>query len=66
MTDEEVRTYLRALKPGEQVVETGESCMKGKRGIVYLSENESTKGSICVRWEDGMGTSATWGTRRIN
>lgn len=61
MTDDEIIAYLRSLKPGEEVIETGQSCMTGKRGIVYISQNES----ICVRWENGMGTSATWGTRRI-
>ena len=71
MNDDEVREYLRSLKPGERVIETGQSCMTGRKGTVYISENEMTKGSICVRWdklpgENGtMGTSATWGTRRL-
>lgn len=73
MTDDEVRAYLKNLKPGERVVETGQSCMTGKEGEIYISENEgTTKGSTCVRWdalpgETGrMGTSVTWGTRRIS
>lgn len=62
MTDDEVIAYLRSLKPGEEVIETGKSCMTGKRGVVYISKlTECT----CVRWECGMGTAATWGTRRI-
>lgn len=66
MTEDEVRKYLSGLLPGESVIETGESCMKGKRGTIYISQNEATKGSLCVRWEDGLGTSVTWGTRRIS
>ncbi len=65
MTDDEIREYLKGLQPGEEVIETGKSCMTGKTGVVYISDNELTRGSICVRWEGGMGTSATWGTRRI-
>lgn len=61
--------YLQGLQVGEQVVETGESCMKDKTGEVYLSTMEtpraSAEDSLCVKWEDGMGTSVTHGTRRI-
>ena len=72
MTDDEVMAYLKTLKVGERVIEVGQSCMTGKKGTVYISENEMTKGSICVRWDawpgetSRMGTSATWGTRRIS
>ena len=65
MTNEQVVEYLKGLKPGEQVIETGNSCMKGKKGVVYIGQGKESKGSICVMWEGGMGTSATWGTRRI-
>lgn len=71
MNDDETRKYLQGLKPGERVIETGKSCMTGRKGTVYISENESTKGSICVMWDaaesetEKMGTSVTWGTRRI-
>jgi hypothetical protein len=61
------QSYLKGLQPGEQVIETEpSSCMKGKTGTVYISENEGpAKGSTCVKWSDGMGTSVTHGTRRI-
>lgn len=65
MTDEQVVAYLRSLKPGERVIETGQCGYYGMLGVVYVSENEGTKGSICVRWDNKMGTSATWGTRRL-
>lgn len=58
--------YISSLKPGEEVREVGHSCMEGARGVVYLD----AEGHTCVRWdlgEDGfMGTSVTWGTRRIS
>ncbi len=65
MTDDEVRAYLTSLKAGEEVIETGQNCMKGKKGIVYIGDGVYSKGCVCVKWQDGMGTSATWGTRRI-
>ena len=61
--------YLRALKPGERVIETGECCLKGRQGTVYISEHG---GGVCVLWdkepgEQGkMGTGVTGGTRRIS
>lgn len=65
-TDEEIREYLNSLEPGDEVIETGLSCMTGKTGVVYISDNPGpTLGSKCVKWENGMGTSVTWGTRRI-
>jgi hypothetical protein len=64
--DDIIRQYLQSLQPGEEVIETGSSCMTGKRGVVYISENEGvTFGSKCVRWDNSMGTSVTWGTRRV-
>ncbi len=59
--------YISALKPGEEVVECGESGMKGYKGTVYLNND----GLTCVRWilddEGGyMGTTVTWGTRRVS
>ncbi len=69
---EQVQEYLRSLQPGERVIETGSSCMTGRTGTVYISENTMTKGSICVKWDalpgdtGQMGTAATWGTRRIS
>jgi hypothetical protein len=67
MTRDETVEYLRSLEPGMRVVETGECAMKGRLGTVYLNE----KMAVCVCWdqlegEDGpLGTSATWGTRRV-
>lgn len=66
MTDDEVRAYLNGLKPGEKVIETGNSCMRGKTGVVYIGKSKISMGTVCVRWSDGTGTSATWGTRRIS
>lgn len=60
------REYLQTLQPGDEVIETGTGCYRGKKGVVYISDREGpTKGSKCVRWEDGMGTAVTWGTRRL-
>lgn len=45
--------YLTGLQVGEKVVEAERSsCMEGKKGVIYISENE-------------MGTAVTHGTRRI-
>ena len=52
------------FKPGDIVVETL-THRKGMKGTVYISENELTKGSLCVMWEDSMGTSITHGTKLI-
>ena len=69
MTDDEVRTYLQGLRDGEQVIETSMSGMHGRTGVVY----HNAQGCVCVLWDnkngDGssqMGTSATWGTRRLS
>ena len=65
---EAVIAYLKGLKAGERVVETGRSGLQGREGTVYLNE----KGDICVLWdkrpgENGqMGSSVTWGARRVN
>lgn len=62
----DVSAYLATLKAGEEVIETGESCMLGKRGVVYES---TSGGGTCARWnlpEGKMGTSLTWGTRRVS
>jgi len=67
-TSDEVQTYLKNLKEGERVIEAGKCCMTGCLGTVYISKNG---GGLCVLWDkqfgqDGqMGTSVTWGTRRI-
>jgi hypothetical protein len=72
MNNDQVKDYLNGLQVDERVIETGESCMTGRTGTVYISQNEATKGAICAMWdclpgEDGrMGTSVTWGTRRIS
>lgn len=66
MTDKQTIDYLNSLKEGERVVEINNTCMRGRRGTVYHKN-----GYPCVLWdaepgEKGrMGTSATWGTRRI-
>lgn len=60
--------YLKSLKVGERVIETGRSCMRGATGVVYRSKNKGTYRAMCVLWDlpDGkMGTSITHGTRRI-
>ena len=60
--------YIKSLKPGERVVETGRSCLQGREGTVYHSE----RGDVCIMWdkkpgESGqMGTSVTGGTRRVS
>jgi hypothetical protein len=68
----EILAYIKGLQPGERVIETGQSGMKGRMGTVYVSRNEGvTHGSICVLWDEKpgeggqMGTSVTWGTRRM-
>jgi len=68
MNDDDVRAYLMGLKPGERVQETGVSGIYGRQGDVYLSKSG---GGVCVLWdaapgEEGrMGTSVTWGSRRL-
>ena len=68
MTNSEFKKYAASLQVGEDVIETEpSSCMYGKKGRVYISQNKGpTFGSKCVMWEDGMGTSVTPGTRRID
>lgn len=70
-TSPENLAYISALKPGERVVECGECATKGAKGTVFLSKDG---GGVCVMWElpankwqaaCKMGTSVTWGTRRI-
>lgn len=53
--------YFETLKEGDEVIETGESGMKGKRGTVYQSDN-----GLCIMWEGDLGTSVTHGTRRVS
>lgn len=69
MQESELDEYLKGLKVGERVVETGLNCMKGHEGTVYIPTEGPAKGSLCVHWEmkDGviMGTSVTGGTRRL-
>lgn len=65
-TGPEVLAYLDRLQLGERVIETGECCMKGVLGTVYRSKMD---GCLCVMWElpqGKMGTSMTWGTRRVS
>lgn len=67
-SDQETVAYLKGLKVGERVIETGNCAFKGRKGTVYHSETSG----ICVMWdklsgESGqMGTSVTYGTRRIS
>lgn len=70
-TSPENLAYISALKVGERVIEMDESCMKGILGTVYESADRGT----CVMWElpttkwdkaTKMGTSVTWGTRRVS
>ncbi len=57
--------YLLSLQVGERVVETGHNAYFGAVGTIYESSRGKEAGP-CVRWEDGMGTSVTHGTRRIS
>ncbi len=66
-TSPENLAYISSLKVGERVIECEPSnCMRGKRGVVYESKSG---GGLCVKWDmgngDWMGTSVTWGTRRL-
>lgn len=60
--------YLNTLKAGDRVIETGNNCMRGCSGTVYLNDNNL----ICVKWDRAvgesrwMGTSVTAGTRKIS
>lgn len=69
--EQEIQEYLGNLKPGERVVETSPGMMHNIEGTVYLSEEGMSKGCLCVLWETKkmfggkMGTSTTWGTRRL-
>lgn len=61
------QNYLRKFVVNERVIETGICGGRGQAGDVYLS----TAGHLCVRWDAWpgetarMGTSVTWGTRRV-
>lgn len=61
MSSESIEDYLRQLQPDDRVIDVGDTVRRGMYGTVYLNDS----GSICVMWDDGMGTSATWGTRRL-
>jgi hypothetical protein len=67
---DEARDYLAGLKEGERVIECGQSGIAGHLGTVYISDRSGTP-TVCVRWDKrpgetgSMGTSATWGTRRL-
>jgi len=64
---EELIEFIRSLKPGDRVVERGQSCMTGETGTVVLCGD----GRTGVRWDtkfregSGMVTSVTGGTRRL-
>lgn len=65
MTEDEQKirlAYMDTLQVGERVIETAHTCQKGMLGTIYKND----KGHLCVLWSDGLGTSVTWGTRRIN
>ena len=61
------KDYVTLLKKGNRVIETGNNCMHGRCGTIYLNKS----GDVCVMWdkaidEDGyMGTSVTAGTRLL-
>jgi len=69
MNTVEEREYLDSLRPGERVVETGQSCKAGQQGTVYVSR---LTGNICVMWDEIPGdggrvvTIVTHGTRRVS
>ena len=64
MNETEVLEYLRGLKAGERVIETTKSAMFSCTGTIYFNE----AGIMCVMWDgsEKMGTSVTWGCRRIS
>ena len=70
-TEEDLKIYWNSLEEGERVIETGVSGMYGRTGVVYMDDKRETSPNKCVRWDtlDGevgyMGTSITWGTRRL-
>lgn len=68
MTDAEELAYLKSLQVGERVIETTKGSERyGKQGTIYISANPGlTFGSKCVKWEDGLGTGVTHGTRRVS
>lgn len=68
-----VALYIGELPEGSLVVETGESCMQGRRGEVVFN---TERGTNSVRWDrlpDEPGTtswcqqtSITWGSRTLD
>lgn len=64
--------YFKSLQEGDEVIECSNSAMHMTRGVVYINQ----AGARCVRWTLGenfgsdsgkqMGTSITWGTRKIS
>jgi len=65
MNKDSILDYLRSLKVGERVIETGNSCMTGKCGVVYMSDDPEH--GLCVLWDgpEKFGTGVTHGTRRL-
>jgi hypothetical protein len=66
--DTETLDYLRTLRLGERVIETGSNAKQGRRGFVV----ESSQGDgYAIQWDavDGepgrMTTSPTWTTKRV-
>lgn len=60
-----ILAYLKQLKDGEVMVETGNTALKGFTGTVYRNPT----GDVCILWttlQGKMGTSATWGARRAS
>lgn len=64
------RKYLNTLKEGERVIETSRSAFWNRHGTVYIKSEP--EGGVCVLWDPDegetarMGTSVTWGTRRLS
>jgi hypothetical protein len=64
-TQAEYNAYVASLVPGDRVVETSVWNMRtGKFGTVYIND----RGDVCVMWDgpERMGTSITWGTRKVS
>lgn len=56
------------IKPGDRVIETSMSCQQGDEGTVYRGEREERQsfGHLLVRWDDGMHTALTGGSKLVS
>ena len=58
---------MSEIKPGYRVIETAQTCQQGDEGTVYRSEDEKSAGFglLIVRWDNGLHTSLTHGSRNV-